>query len=255
MKIILVYVCPTEPGEHLDLAARFVTTYHEYHPGVPHQTVIISNGGSPTNEMRVLFSTLGIPHDYFIHDDSGWDIGGFQTYAHTRPECDFVLWLGGPAYFKREGWLKRMADVWVQSGPNLYGSLASYQITPHIVTTGFWCHPDLIRAYPKKVVTYQQRSEFEHWATSLTYLAFKLGMNPKLVTWDGEYPVNHWRTPPNIFRRGDQSNCLTYYRHTHFFDVQTEAERVKNAADSDRLSVPLPRPTLRKPLAMALAQA
>lgn len=250
MKILIAYVCPTEPGEHLDLAARFVATYHAYPPGVPHSTVILSNGGYPTNEMRVLFSTLGIPHDYFIHDDSGFDIGAFQALSHSKPDCDFCLYLGGPAHFKRAGWLKRMAEVWSRSGPNLYGSLTSYQITPHIVTSGFWCDPALVRAYPKKVVTYKERSEFEHWPTSLTYLAFGLGMNPKLVTWDGEYPVQHWRTPPNIFRRGDQSNCLTYYRHTHFYDIEPEAQRRANAANSDLLTVPLPRPAAPKPLAL-----
>jgi len=249
VKILLAYVFPTEPGEHLDLAARFAATYHEYPPGIPHSTVVIANGGEPTNEMRALFCALGIPHTWFVHDDVGWDCGGFQALAHSNPDCDFMLCLGGPAYFKRRGWLARMAQVWQQSGPNLYGSLASYQVTPHIVTTGFWCEPALIRAYPKKVVTYRDRSEFEHWNTSITYLAFSLGLNPKLVTWDGEYPVQHWRTPPNIFRRGDQSNCLTYYRHTHYYDTEPEAQRRANAGNTDLLTVPFPVPA-RKTLAM-----
>lgn len=221
----------SKPGEHEDMACRFVASYGVYPPGVEHNTVVISNGGKPTNLMQSICAPLP-KLEWFVHDDKGWDVGGFIALA-PKLDCDFAVWMGGISWFQRAGWMLRMVQAWQKRGPGLYGSLASYQIRPHIVTSGFWCSPKLVAEYPVKVETHAQRGEFEHGQDSLTMRAYRSGLPVMLVTWDGEWTMPEWRTPKNIFRRGDQSNCLTYYRHTDLYESATDQQRRNLEAVSD----------------------
>lgn len=262
MKIVIVYNYPvptavpcsqwTTSAEHEQMALRFVASYGCFPPDLEHETIVIANGGEPTFRMEMICANL--PNVSWVeHDDSGWDIGGFQAVADTL-DCDFAVWLGGPAWFRRRGWLKRMAEVWKKYGPGLYGSLASYQRQPHIITTGFWCKPELIRAYPVRVKTYQDRYNFEHQDISITNMAVSLHLPVLLATWDGEYPMPRWRAAENIFRRGDQSNCLTYYRHTDVYDQATYEYRRQLADMSDVIRQrSKPFPLLIRKMACAVA--
>jgi hypothetical protein len=193
--------------------------------------------------MQDILFRLQLPCEWFTHDDSGWDIGAYQAVANTL-NCDFMVGFGGPTHFRRAGWLKRMREVWQQCGDGLYGCLASYERHPHIITNGFWCNPDLIRKYPKRVITYDERAEFESSDKSLTYLAVSLGLPVRLVTWDGIYGIPDFRKAPNIFRRGDQSNCMSFYRHTEIYESTSPGrgpgERAWLAALADTLVCALP---------------
>lgn len=122
-----------------------------------------------------------------------------------------------------------MADVFQERGDGLYGASASYWVTPHIRTAGFWCNPELIAAYPTEIRTYQDRYEFEHGERSITRLAEHLGLGCWMVTWDGVYAQAEWRTPPNVFWRGDQSNCLFYDRLHDLYDAQPLADPLLDA--------------------------
>lgn len=231
MTISLVYVHLPHDPEHVDLACRFVATYHEYPPQIPHETIVVCNGTAPTHHTRVLFGSL--PHVRFMdHDDSGWDVGAFIAASH-QTEAEMMFCCGGPCYFKRAGWLKRIAEAWERYGPGMYGTLASYEIRPHFCTSGFAVAPDMLRNHPK-VSTKEERYAFEHGENSLVLRTLRQGKPAMLVTWDGAWHWPQWRTPPNIYCKGDQSNCLTFFRHSDSYAQSDfgEQRRRQHLADT-----------------------
>jgi GT2 family glycosyltransferase len=210
--VVVVYVHVPHDQEHIELTRRFVFSCLKNPGGVGHRIIVVCQGRPPTQEMRKLLLTL--PNvSFYQHDDSGWDIGAFIAVSKTIPE-DMMVCLGGTAFVQRQGWLQRMVSVWQKHGPGLYGSQATYEVSPHLNTSGFWCSPSLLANYPIKVNTKLQRYDFEHGRNALWKLAYKKGCKVMLATWDGEYEWPEWRKPPNIYRRGDQSNCVTFFRHS-----------------------------------------
>lgn len=234
IEVVYIFV-PSDPL-HQNLAQRFVDSYRNHPPGAEHTTTIICNGGPPSPEQQALFNPL--PNVKFLeHDDSGWDIGGFVKASH-HSHAEMMLCLGGPGYVKRTGWLARMREAWVKHGVGFYGSLATYEVRPHINTSGFWCHPQMLRSYPHRVVTKEERYAFEHGYNSLWLTVLNAGLPALLVTWCGEYNWWHWRLPNNVYRRGDQSNCLTYFKHTDLFDIASPADREGMSALADTVTDP-----------------
>ena len=230
-RIAVVYVYPIVGAPEHDAAAlRFVATYREF-PGMQdHSLHVVLNGGAASAEQLGPFE--GLSAQFHRHDDSGWDIGAFQEAAR-EVDCDLMVFLGGNSYFRRSGWLRRVAEESRAHGDGLYGASASYELGPHIRTTAFWCDPILIRACARRVRTYEDRYEFEHGATSITNLAKVLGLGRWLVTWDGVYGEGEWRRPENIFRRGDQSNSLVFDRYFDLWEAMDGDERRHHAALAD----------------------
>lgn len=230
-RVAVVYVFPlVGQPEHDVNARRFVSTYCEFPPLHDHSLHVVFNGGAPSAENLAVFD--GIEVQFHRHDNSGWDIGAFQMAA-AAIDCDIVVCLGANSHFKRAGWLRRMVEAVRLHGDGLYGASASYERNPHVRTTAFWCDPMLIRAYPKKVVSYDDRYEFEASDSSITRLAEHIGLGCWTVTWEAEYPKKDWRTPPNIFRRGDQSNSLVFDRYFELYEAMDEEARARNAALAD----------------------
>ena len=224
----LVYIhIPGDP-QHIEYAKQFVASYQQYPPQISHDIIIVCNGAEPNEETQRIFAALP-RHVFFEHDDSGWDIGGYIAAAKTVT-TDIQICLGGSSYFKRAGWLERMSAVWQECGPGVYGSNSSYEISPHLNTNGFWCPPQLLTSYPHPVINKADRYAFEHGRPyfliagrlmkieplpprMLWYMAYSAGFPARLVTWEGVYDWWDWRKPNNIFRRGDQSNCLVGWHH------------------------------------------
>jgi hypothetical protein len=226
--VIMLYVfCLTE-DKYADRAKRFAETYLKFPGEYPHRLWVICNGGLPNASVRIVFRN--IPCVFTEWEDSGWDIGAYIAATNSIAEfkicCDFVMCCGGDTYFKRSGWLKRMVEVWQKYGPGLYGSSATYEQRPHIQTTTFCCPPELIQSYPYPVVTREDRYNFEWGRNSILARAERRGMPCLLVTWDGEWTKDKWRKPPNIFRRGDQSNLLAHYRATYEYDHATPEQKI-----------------------------
>lgn len=221
--VTLVYIYPVGYEEHDAYAKRFVQSYVKNPPDYPHETIVVCNGGKPNDFIQDLFRD--IPCRFFEHDDTGWDIGAYQSVAkHIRTDAMFCC--GGLTHFKRSGWLRKMVDAWTRNGRGLYGTLGSFQYgVKHFATTGFLCPPELIQQYPKPVVTYEERAEFEHGQACITNLALKLGMQVKLVTWDGVWSLDRMRQPSNILNKGNQSNCLTYYKQTDIYDATNPQQK------------------------------
>lgn len=218
MKVVVVYnfPIPAHGPEHQLLASRFVASVLTFPPNYPHSIVVASSGGPPTGAARALFSVF--PNAHFIEtNDEGWDVGNFVKVSH-QVECDALFCCGGPCYFRRSGWLKRIADVWQKYGPGFYGTLATYEVRPHINTTGFACPPSVLRTYPRKIVDRGDRYEFEHGENACYVHAQRMGLPVLLVTWNHEFTRDQWRMPPNGYRKGDQSDCVSYWKHTDLFE-------------------------------------
>ena len=212
MNLCVAYVAVCNGSITSEYIARFVTTWHEYEPGIETDLIVICNGGPLNVEQSVMFSSLNAK--MFIRSNEGWDIQG-QIEAARGPcaEYDAILWAGESVYFHRKGWLKRLADALVKYGPGMYGPFSSNAVTGHLNTTAYFCPPVLLKMYPKNVSTRADRYEYEHSTNSLWRRVAARGMPVRLVTWDGEWEPRLWRRPRNILWRGDQSNLLMFCNH------------------------------------------
>lgn len=218
MTVTCVYIFPTENygPSHFDLAARWVSSVMEYPPGYQCQYLIVSNGGPPSDEARMLM--LPLDAEWLVHDDSGQDIGGYQA-AVQFIKADLAVFFGGSSHVVRGGWLARMATAFEVHGPGIYGATANkgdanVNVRPHIRTTGFWMSPHLLRQYPVRISRNDQRYGFEHGKQCLTDWVKSQGHEAWMVTWSGEYLWEMWDAIPNGFHRGDQSDLIVRDRLT-----------------------------------------
>lgn len=218
VKITVVYVHPLVGNEHyLNLAIRFLQTYHTHPPGCDHDTVIVCNGNPPTEETAFLFGSL--PNIQFLHhDNSGFDCGAYQAASRIHP-ADLMVFFGASTYLKGPGWLARMLDAYQKHGPALYGVMGNRGVVPmgvypHVRTTGFWMPSELLNRYPHRVSQPEQRYGFEHGPDCLTSWIYRQGLRAWIVGWSGEYLEPAWDSIPNGFHQGDQSNLLAGDRNS-----------------------------------------
>jgi hypothetical protein len=212
MKIAIVYIYPEAGGNgHFERALNFVQSYHQCEPRVEHDTVIICNGGKADDETKYLFESL--PNCTFLeHDDSGFDIGGYQLAAKSYP-CDLMVFLGGNSYIRGPGWLRRIANVFQEQGDNLYGCTGNqgdmrFGVFPHVRTTGFWCSPKLINDHPLRVTDNSQRYPYEHGPNGLTTWALRTGRQAFIVGWNEIRDVHSCDSMPEGFHQGQQANII-----------------------------------------------
>lgn len=212
MTATIVYVYAVAAGaQYFDYALRFLESYHAHPPRMVHDTVVVLNGGRATSEIQCLFSSL--PGLRFLeHDNSGYDIGGFQ---HAARECasDLAVFFGASTYFNGEGWLVRMATAFQRHGNAQYGAMANrgdlpVKVWPHIRTTAFWMDPRLLRAYPRVVTRTEERYPFEHGPQCFTRWVEQQRLKSWVVTWGKELLWADWDSDPAGFHRGDQSALL-----------------------------------------------
>lgn len=211
-KVAVVYICPVERFglQHTALAGKFKGSLDANPPGYPHDLVIVSNGGEPSQEVSRIFSTVNAK--FITHDDSGKDIGAYQFAASHWP-CDLMVFLGGSTYLKGKGWLARIVASFEKHGPALYGVMGHtgdqrFNVWPHIRTTGFWMPPELMNQYPEIVSTDDRRYPFEHGSNCLTQWVRRQGLKALVVTWTNEYEQQQWGAIPNGYHNGDQSAML-----------------------------------------------
>lgn len=213
-KLVLVYIYAMDgAGGYRQKAEHFVHSYCRNPPGVSHETTIICNGAPMSSDAVSLFAPLQ-SCGFLEHDDSGWDIGGYQLAAR-KVDCDLMLFCGGHTYFRKPGWMARIQEVSETHGTALYGSTGNRGngggVQPHVRTTGFWCHPKLINWYPHKVTQAGgggQRYEMEHGQTCLSNWAAQQGLKRLIVGWNHVVTLEECDSMPNGFHQGDQSNVL-----------------------------------------------
>jgi len=211
MNASIVYIYPATAGEkHTQYALRFIQSYNANPPAIDHQTVIVLNAATVTPEIECMFASLRNV-TFLERDGSAMDIGGYQDAALRFP-CDLMCFFGGSTYFKGGGWLLRMLQAYLKHGPALYGAMANRGnnngVHPHIRTTGFWCHPDLINEYPHRITKNEYRYGWEHGPRCLTWWAKSKGLKAWLVSWSSEFLEPDWDLVPNGFHKGDQSSLL-----------------------------------------------
>lgn len=212
---------------HEEQARQFVKSYHAHPPLVDHQTVVVVQGSAMLKpEMLQLFDTL--PNvDIYHHDDSGWDIGAYLAVAPLI-QTDMMICFGGSTFVRKQGWMKRMVEVFEKYGNGFYGPTASYQISPHLNTTGFWTSPKLLANCGRKVVTRAERYEFEHGSDSWwKTVQFKLGLPVKCVTWTDELNWDEWRDPSlrGIYHRDGQESILCVFRHALNYQLASRRQK------------------------------
>jgi hypothetical protein len=221
-RIELVYVHVKSP-HYMALSKRFVQSYKANPPGYEHSTTIVCNGGPLDEEIKDLFKEMpGLK--FFVHDNSGWDIGAYLVLSKSI-DCDLMFCLASSGYVKKPGWLKRIADAYLKFGPGLYGTLASHEIRPHFCTTGFGVSPEILRRQTLRRGSPNPRYEFEHGPNWMVGYCIRKNIPVKLVTWDGEYDWRDWRRPENVYAKGDQSNCLTFFKHSDSYEASDPVEK------------------------------
>jgi len=223
MKTTIIYLNVTKSGYpgaspaeyYIPYSKRWVDTYKRFDPGTEHDVRIVSCGAAPTDATVEMYSS--IKHTWDSYLGAGSDIGACQ-YAMKNVDADFVVCMSTPVYFWKAGWLKKLVDAREFFGDGIYGPMASYQNRPHI-RTSYWCvDPKTFAAYPHLIDNREKcawAESFDHnnegWQISDWYA--NKGKVALLVTWDQVADRDHWRTPDNIFRRGDQSNCPVWDQH------------------------------------------
>lgn len=212
MNICVVYVYPkVTHAPAYENAFRFLDTYHKNPAGMDHNLIVVCQGFEPDEDTKMMFGA--IPNvSFFVHDNSGWDIGAFQHVAR-EVKCDMMVFFGNSAYLRGPNWLSRMAEVFGQNRNCLYGSMQNnghiaIGVYPHIRTTGFWCDPILLLRYPTLIHSQEMRYGFEHGPNSFTmFCATTVGAY--IATWSGIFGMNMWGHIPNGYHSGDQSDMIT----------------------------------------------
>jgi len=212
IKIAIVYIyAPLSGRKCRDYTPRFLKSYQSNPPGIDHDSIIVLNGTKLTPQIAALFNCL--PNVRFLeHDNSGYDIGGFQHAARVVP-CDMMVFFGQSTYFQGYGWLCRMREAFLKHGNAQYGTMGNrgnlhVKVWPHIRTTAFWMKPGLMNSYPKIITRPEDRHPFEYGPECLTNWVAMQGLKSWVVTWTSELLWTDWDSDPNGYSRGNQSSMI-----------------------------------------------
>lgn len=244
MKITILYLHVVASGYpeaappfyYLPFSKRFADTYRKFNPGIEHSVRIMCCGGEPTEAIRQLYA--GITTEFDVYTGAGSDIGACQA-GLKKINADFVVCMSTPVYFWRDGWLKRLVDAREFFGDGLYGPFASYQNAPHIRTSCWAVNPRTFDQYPTVIDSREKCCFAESFrgkkAWQISDWFSSIGKPAMLVTWTAVLARPEWRKVENIFRRGDQSNCLVRDQHVDVYEVSHYHERrvLERLADID----------------------
>lgn len=241
MKIVLVYlrivsrVEPTLPMiyDYSKGEQRFLNTYKKFRPTIPHDLVVVNCG---PHSGFIPWDNLVTTYAYY--DGLGSDCGTYQFVAKAF-DCDLMICCNTIAHFWRPGWMEPFANAYALHGPGVYGATASYENNPHLRTPCIAFTPSVMRKYPHQCNTRQEAFYFESGPNNFSLWAHKTGMPALLVLEKGVRGLADWRKDENIFRRGDQSNCLVWDRHTEVWAKADKNYRylLTRSADGGKVSV------------------
>ena len=231
-RVVVCFVRVVTKPQYDHGAQRWLDSYIQYAPRCAHEVVIIDRYADSPDDM---FD--GISSRHLRYDGGGWDCGAWQ-FAGRNIDTDLLVCFNSSTYVTGNGWLKRFVDAVDRYGDGLYGPLASCEIQPHIRTPCMIFEPHVVTSYPHEVLSREDTWRFEVFGfpplnVNFTQWVRSKGLQTRLVTWDGVYDLPEWRKPPNIFRRGDQSNLITKDRHCEAYEVSDAEgkERLEALAD------------------------
>lgn len=220
MKTVLLYpYIASKPNEFADYAIRFVKSYLEFPADCDHELHVVNCNAPLTRQALGIFGHL--VDRFHQYDGNGFDIGAQQS-AGRSIDADFLVCVSSQTHFRKQGWLKRFCQAREQHGNGFYAAMASNDCAapvPHLRTCFYGLHPSFFRQYGYTVNSKQDSFDFEHGTNSVCEMFARANLPVLMVTWDGCYSRPDWRTPANIFRRGDQSNCIAFDRHTDIYEA------------------------------------
>lgn len=235
MKIVLLYLRILErvepslpvfvPYEWAE--ARFLASYKAFRPTQDHELLVVNCSKAPD-----LRAWDGVVTRYASYCGFGSDCGTFQSVGSTL-DSDLVVCFNTIAYLWTPNWLDPFIQAREQFGPGVYGPTGSYEQNPHLRTPCIAFSPEVIRKYPILIDTREKAGWFEHGPNNFSLWAHRSGIPARMVTTGGSYSLQHWRHPENIFRRGDQSNCLVRDRHTDIYDASPPGVREQLARSAN----------------------
>jgi len=222
MKVTVVLVRVNNKPEYRHGEQRLLDSYLRYDAGYEHDLVIIDRNGD---------SSYDVEANHIRYNGGGWDCGAWQ-FAGRNIDTDLLVCFNSSTYVTGPRWLKHFVQAVEEYGDGLYGPLASYEIQPHIRTPCMIFQPHVVRGYPHEVLSRDDTWRFEVFGfppenVNFTQWVKNKGLQTRLVTWDGVYDMQEWRNPPNIFRRGDQSNLIVRDRHVEAYDVSDAEGKLK----------------------------
>ena len=236
MKIAMIYpyVVPKAEAYRPDWQ-RFIDTYKKFPAGIEHDLIIATCNG-PTIEDQDLTYSDGVDfYESGPYHGEGCDIGCHQFHANALdPSYDWMVCCSSQVHFHRAGWLKRMVEARELFGPGMYGAMGSFeQMRAHIRTCFYAVEPVLFRGYPEVVNSRVKSLQFESQPNNFLGWLQGQGLNGYMVAWDCICRPEDFRKPANVFRRGDQSNCLVWDRHTAIYASDTPEQRAITEALAD----------------------
>lgn len=215
-----------DPAWYKPYEERFHRTYLEFRPGIEHELVIANCGATAAPDNA--FDDIATRQVFY--SGPAWDIGAYQNLV-PKIAADLVLCMATPVYFWRDLWLESIVNAFQTYGAGVYAPMASNEVTPHLRTGCFACTPKLMRDYPKVIDTRDKCCDFESRDGNFSLWAISQGYPVMMVTENKCYEKPDWRKPDNIFRRGDQSNCLTWDRHNDvYFEANAEQKAILEKA-------------------------
>lgn len=231
MKVGVIYLHvvgksdPTAPPpcHYLHWSKRWIDSYTQFRGTRSHKLQVVHCGGLPLGEDVALFNGLDAWHS--TYSGGGWDIGAHQ-YAALSMTFDFVICMATPTYFWRHGFIESMLEARNLFGDGIYGPTASYENKPHIRNCCWAFDPKTFAEYPHRIDTREKTFRAESGDLSITEWYANRGLPRIMVAVDGNYQQPDWRSPENIFRRGNQENCFIRDRHS---DMYHEADQIKKS--------------------------
>jgi len=232
MNCLIVLPVPLDSDEVWNIfrspVKRFCDTWRLHPPGYKCLVAAVTCNGDADRETQEMFD--GIPVDFIRYDGDGADIGAAQRAARIFNDS-FIMCCTSRVYFHCEGWLRRLVVAREAVGPGLFGAFASKEGGRlHIGTRGHCLDASDLNDYPTKIESRNQGVYFECGEGCLLDYMEAKGRPAMVVGWGGVYSRAEWFQNPNGFRKGDQSDCLFFDRHTQIWENADEAERKRLTA-------------------------
>jgi hypothetical protein len=111
----------------IEYLERFARSYQTFHPGYPHQLVLLFNGTSLVNDYEsFLSSAKKLFSDFEILElEKGQDIDAY-FYAASKRREEYILFLNTFSEFRAGNWLKFYHDAF-REDVGIVGATGSYQ--------------------------------------------------------------------------------------------------------------------------------
>ena len=208
-------------------AERFVRTYRQFDPGCGHELMVVFANPEMADADYLSELYRGCHARFTAYHGTGWCSGAHQHAARTLARAtSFAVCLSARTHFWKAGWLARLVSARERHGAGFYGTMSSDEASRHLRTNCYGLDPRVLAEWPHPLDRREATWELEHGEWNLSRKFHEEDRPSKLVTWSGEWDYADWRRPDNIFRRGDQSGCLVWDRHTDAYqDADGEGKR------------------------------